>query len=630
MLFTVIFGLVTGSIYGLTSMGLVLTYQTSGVFNLAHGAVGMAGTYLFWWLWVDHGVPLLPALALTLLIFAPLLGAALYVTIFRGVRGRSAAASLVATIVVMLVLQGLVGALFGTAPKNPLPSLFPGEGVRLTGVLLTTRQIGTGVVTALLAGLLMAHLRFTRFGLRTRAVVDNEELSKLNAEPTQRIQMANWMMGSVASVLAGILISQFIEVSTTALTLVVIQAVAAAVLGGLRSLPLTYAGGLGLGLLEKLLAQYGPNTSLFQGFRVSVSFVVLYLAVLVGALVFGAFRGEAGEAEGGYGGILGREVDRDRLLPLVVAFVGVGLYLSVASPFPRYLVMAGLAVSVALQGFVLVTGLGGQVMLAQGALVGVGGVFYGRAVSEWQWPILAAAVLAVSVSTAIGLAVALPAVRVRGVPLALLTFALGLFADNFLFKTALFGGSTGYQVARFDLFGLDLRSDYRLSIVLLVVAFATALAVRNVSVGRTGRILTAVKNAEIAAEAFGIATRRSKIVLFSLSSALAGLSGILLTVLIQSVVGSDFRISLSVTYLAVAILGGVGSAQGALFGGLLLYLAPEWIEHVGLSDYYQVVFGVGAATILIARQGGVGDIFSRALLALSGGSHRHQTGLETS
>lgn len=615
MILTLIFGVVTGSLYGLTSMGLVLTYRTSGVFNLAHGAVGMTGTYVFFWLWVERDVPMIAALVLVVCGYAPLLGLALYALVFRRIHGRSVATTLAASVVVLLSFQGLVLAIYG-ANERIMPSLFPTGGPVVSGTIVTYQQIGTGVVAVLLAAALLAYLQFTRYGLRTRAVVDNAELATLSGEPAQRIEASSWMLGTAISCLAGILISQFISITVAGLTLVVIQAMAAAVIGGLQSLPLTWAGGIGLGLLEKLLAKYLPQSDVAQGFRLSVSFVVLYAAVLIGALVFRRFADGMASAEGSAGGVLGRDVDRSRLAPLLLIFGAMAVWFPMASPYMRFLIMAGLAVSVALQGFVLMTGLSGQISLCQAALVGIGAVMFGRATTDWGWPLLAAAALSVAVAMIVGLGVSIPAVRVSGVPLALLTLALGLFMDNFLFKVELFsGGFGGFTVQRFSAFGVDLTSDYRYGLFVLAVAFLAALAVRNIGVGRTGRVLVALKNAETAAEAFGTSARRTKIALFSLSSAFAGLAGVLLAMLLQTVSATDYSLALSITYLAVALLGGVGSPQGAVVGGLLLYLGPELISNVGLGDYYLAVFGVGACLIVMARRGGVADMLSRGILA---------------
>ena len=616
MLLTVIIGLVVGSAYGLTSMGLVLTYRTSGIFNLAHGAVGCAGSYAFYELWRQRGLPMGVALLLTLGIFAPALGATLYYGLFRRVTGKPIAVTLVASVAALVVLQGLVIAIYGSSPRR-LGSLFPTRTFDVAGYALTLEQVGTGVLTAVLAFALLAFLQGTSFGLRTRGVVDNTELAKFTGENTESVQLGSWMIGTAVSCLAGILISQFIFLSPIGLTLIVIQAMAAAVLGRLVSLPMTYAGGLVLGILEKVLQQELPQTQVWQGLRISVTFIVLYLAVLIGSTFFKTFR-SVGGGEGGVGGFLGREVDRSRLAPILVLYAGAFVALMTAGSYLRFLLMAGLVVSIALQGFVLITGLAGQVSLCQAALVGTGAVAFGRAVTDWDVPIVVAFGISALTSLAVGLAIALPSIRVRGLPLALLTLAFGLFMDSFLFKTEAFsGGFGGFQVPRFDLFGIDLGSDRSLAAFIFVVALGAAILVRNIGSGRTGRLLVAVRNAEVAAESFGTSVRRTKLFLFSLAAMLAGVAGAFNAVLLQTVSATDYTISLSLNYLTVAILGGVSGAQGALVGGIAMFVVPDLIGRLGFADYNSVVFGMGAVVVLIARQGGLADQLSRPIVTLA-------------
>jgi ABC-type branched-subunit amino acid transport system permease subunit len=347
-----------------------------------------------------------------------------------------------------------------------------------------------------------------------------------------------------------------------------------------------------------------------------VTFLVLYIAVLLGSTVFKTFRG-TGQQEEVVGGLLGREVDRSKFTPLLLMYGGTLLALLTASSFIRYLIIAGLVMSVAMQGFVLITGLGGQVSLGQAALVGIGATTFARAAGVWHWPVALCFVVAALAALGVGLAVALPAIRVRGLPLALLTLAFGLFMDNYLFKTTVIsGGYRGFQVQRFDLFGISLQSDRALGVFIFGVAFGVALLVRNLASGRSGRLLIATRNAEVAVEAFGTSVRWMKFVLFSMAAVLAGLAGALNALLAQRVAATDYTISLSLTLLTVAVLAGVSTTQGPLVAGVSLFLVPEFIGRLGFAEYNTVIFGLGAVLVLIARRGGLSDLLSRAILGL--------------
>jgi branched-chain amino acid transport system permease protein len=613
VLISIIIGLSVGSIYGLTSMGLVLTYRTSGIFNLAHGAMGMLGTYVFWQLRDGWGLPMVPSLVLTLGVVAPLIGITCHYGLFRFVRDKPVVVTLVAGVALLIAIQGLVGVVWGTIYKD-LESLFPYRLYRATSSFnVTSQQVGTAAVTLAVAIALLLYLNKTVFGLKVRAVVDNRELAQLSGTDAERVQAMSWAIAASVSTLAGIMISPLIQLSATGLTLVVIQAMAAAVVGGLRSLPLTYAGGLMLGLIESFLAKYLPSNQTAQGLKVSAAFLLLYAAVMVGSFYFQLFRDITGEVKE----VLFRQQRNSaRLEPLAVLLIAVAVALPFLPSYMAFLVVGGVIASIGFQGFVLVSGLGGQVLLCEASFVGIGAIMYSRMVSQWHLPVLLAFVAAPLVAVLLGLAVSLPATRLRGLPLALLTLGFALFMDNFVFAAKAFsGGYAGYTLIRPKIFGLDLGNDRVFGYAALLLAFAAALVVRNLASGQTGRVLSAVRGSELAAEAFGTSSSHTKIFLFSAAAALAGLSGVMVALQVQAVAAVQFNINQSLLYLAVAILGGIATAQGALVAGLLVFLIPELLSRFGLTDYQQLIFGVGAIALLMAGRGGLADLLSRPLLA---------------
>lgn len=620
MLIAIAVGISTGSIYGLTAMGLTLTYRTTGIFNLAHGAIGMFGTYLFWLLWREHGVPLAVALPLVLLVLAPALGAVLHFAVFRWVREKPVAVALVATIAVLVGLQGTALALFGSDVNN-LKSMFPFRLIGITSEFnVTSEQIGTVIVTLLVAGCLYLVLQRTRAGLAMRAVVDNRRLAEIGGTDTERVQVLSWALSSSVATLAGILIAPFTQLGVYVLTLIVIQAMAASVVGRLQSLPLTYLGGLALGLIEAFLAQFLPTSEAALGLKGGAAFLVLYLAVVLGSTVFRVFSDDV--AVDVKTGLLGGEAPPSRLPPLVVLFALLALAIPFTSGYQTFLLASALVASIAFQGFVLVSGYGGQVLLCMASLMGTGAIFYGRMVGEWHLPVAVAFLGAPLVAVLLGLAVGLPAVRIRGLPLALLTLAFGLFVDRFLFILSAFvGGSAGstyaaQTVPRPSLFGVDLNSEKAFAYLALGLALLAALSVRNLASGRSGRVLVAAKNSEVGAESFGTSVRRAKLALFIGASFLGGLGGVLVAIQVQTVSPVQFNVNQSILFLAVAVLGGVGNAQGAVVGALLLYLVPEVLSGLGLTAHAQLVMGVGAVAVLVARRGGVADMLSRPLLRM--------------
>lgn len=619
MLISLVVGLSIGSIYGLTSMGLVLTYRISGIFNLAHGAIGMAGTYAFWEMWQGWHWPLPVSLLLALGVVAPVIGGLSHLVIFRWVQGRPIAVALVATIALLVAIQGAVSAGWGTVQRQ-LPSLFPNRLYRVSESFnLTSEQLGTMLSTAVVGGAMLWFLGRTHLGLQMRGVVDNRSLSALTGSHPERVQVLSWALGAAVATFSGILISPFVELSTTALTLVVIQAMAAAMIGRLRSLPWTYAGGLLLGVLEAMLARYVPSSAAAQGLKVSAAFLVLYAAILLGATVLRFFDGGAAPSRAGSLVAIDPWTRPSRIGPLLVMGLGIAVVVPFMSGYYQVLVAAALISAIAFQGFVLVSGLGGQVLLCQAAFVGIGALMYSRMVAEWRWPVAAAFVIAPLVALAFGLAVSLPAIRISGLPLALLTLAFGLFMDSYVFQSPLFpSGFNGYLVPRPSLFGLDLADPVVFTYVVLVVSVAAGVLVARISAGRTGRVIIGVKNSELAAESFGTSTRNVKVMLFSLSTLLAGVSGVFVALQLQAVASIQFNVMQSLLFLAAGVLGGVGNPQGALTGALLLYLGPQWLGSIGGSEYQQLLFGAGAAAVLMSGRGGIADLVVRPIGALLG------------
>jgi len=197
----VVAGLVTGSLYGLAGTGLVLTYKTSGVFNFAHGAVGAASAFVFFDLWYDRGLPWPLALIVSVGVLAPLLG-----LLLSAVAGRLATAStasrVVATVGVLLVIQGLIQVRYGAVPRSihtPLPT----TTTRILGTEVGYDQMITAAVALVTLAALSYMFRATRLGLQMRAVVDNDELVGLTGTSPPAIRAASWVIGCVFAGITG-------------------------------------------------------------------------------------------------------------------------------------------------------------------------------------------------------------------------------------------------------------------------------------------------------------------------------------------------------------------------------------------------------------------------------------------
>ena len=252
-----IIGLSLGGIFSLAALGIVLIYPTTGVLNFAHGAMGMFSTFVAWQFFYGWAHPAWPGWLQTAvavaaaLVFAALLGLFLELAIFRWVRTRPPVVKAVITIGVLLALQSAASLIWKNNQYHlPIYIAPQNATMRLADVPVGANYLAIVVATVVLAFGLAAFLRYTSLGRAMRAVSDSPVSASLWGVPVGKVGAVSWMLGSLIAAVAGILITPFINFDTTSLTLLIIDALAAALIGGMASLPLTVLGGFILGLLE--------------------------------------------------------------------------------------------------------------------------------------------------------------------------------------------------------------------------------------------------------------------------------------------------------------------------------------------------------------------------------------------
>jgi branched-subunit amino acid ABC-type transport system permease component len=578
-----------GSVYALAAAGLVLTYRTSRVFNFAHGAVGMFSAYLFYQARVEWGLPLWAAALLVVGGFAPLMGLLLERAVFRSLRDAATSVKVVVTVGLLVALQGAVAAIWGDEPRF-LPSLFPEGSVRVFGqVHLGFDQLGMLAVSLATLVLLGTVVRWTPFGLRVRASVDRRDLAELVGVNTNRVSAASWALGFSTAAVCGILLSPVLGLDAFVLTLFVIQAFAAALFGRLESFPLTLAGGLLVAFLEELASAYLPGgCEPCLAVRPAVPF----------ALIFGLLASAALLPRSGLGRWVRAAVPepsappptappargRFRWVPAAVLILGLAaLAPSLGGPWllraQRGLAMAGVFAGLAILG-----GQSGQISLAHTAFAGTG-AFVAAALTSNGVPFFVALALAGLAAVPVAVFVALPAIRLQGLHVALLSFGFGLVVSKVLESSALTGGTTGMAVARPEAASTDLAYFY----VLLAVATALLLVARNLRRSPTGRVLAAIRDSEVAARAIGVSLPLYRLAVFALSAFMAGVAGGALGGAQGLVTFLDFHPLLSLMWLSVAVIGGLGSPWGPAVSVAL------WAVGGGSAGAVaQLSFGLGA------------------------------------
>ena len=257
LLATLVLGIVQGAVNALLGAGIVAVYRGTGVINFAHGAMAMTSTYVFVTL-VDHGAPsfLGVPLALVIAVLAGIaLGVAVDVVVMRPLARQSALVRIIATLGVLYVLQSLAIIAWGGATRS-VPQIFPGGGHSLGPVDVSNNEIGIMLVAVLLAVLLTLFYHRTRFGTAIRAVANSRDAATLVGIRVKWVTAASWALGGATGAVAGVLVAPSLGLNSYILTLLVIQAFAAALTGRLESLTLALLGGVGLGVATSLASTY--------------------------------------------------------------------------------------------------------------------------------------------------------------------------------------------------------------------------------------------------------------------------------------------------------------------------------------------------------------------------------------
>ncbi|MGH9206348.1 MAG: ABC transporter permease subunit, partial [Acidimicrobiales bacterium] len=395
-------GLVAGCIYALTATGLVVTYITSGVFNFAHGAIGMIAAFAYWELSVNRHWPTWAAVFVVLFVLAPLMGAVIERVLMRRLRGAPIGISLVVTVGLLLFLIGLATLIWDPTVTRIVPQFFAGHLVKIFGVEVSYHQVTVVVVSVLAALGLQVFLRRTRAGTAMRAVVDDPELVAMTGAAPARYGQLGWALGAMMAALAGILLVSLKTLDPTNLTLLVINGYAAAMFGRLRSLRLTFVGGLVLGLAENYAIGYLPTSLLSE-----IPPVVPMIALFIILLVLPSSRLETARPT------LTRLPKVAGLRESVLAGLGLILvgWLVSGHLSPSNLLTAGhgLALGLIMLSLVMLTGYGGQVSLCQLTFAGIG-AFTMSKVGGTGGSLLGI-LAATGISAGVGALIALPAIR---------------------------------------------------------------------------------------------------------------------------------------------------------------------------------------------------------------------------
>ena len=612
-----IIGLGAGATYALFAQGAVLIYRGSGLVNFAQGAIGTFAAYLaFVDLKGERGWSTLPALVVAV-IAAGAVSLAFQGFVLRALRRAAPIVRVIATIALLGLLQAIVAKRYGAA-NQPVDSYLPNEVFDWGGIRVQEERIYLVTITLIVTFGLWAWTRYTRVGLAINASAQNERAVQTLGWSPDRLAALTWTIGGMLGGLAAVLAAPLTGLSATTFTVVVtVAGLGAALLGGFHSFPLTLLGGLIIGIGESMATLYGNdiqdffNQDLITGLNRTPAFLVIFFVVVVGGRGLPlrshvvARLPKLGTGEISIRGLL------------LASAIALALLFGVMNEAWAQATYISLASAVMILSIVVLTGYAGQISLAQWALAGIGALIAGRLVRA-DVPIELAIILGVLLTIPVGLAFAIPALRTRGVNLAVVTLGLGFLVSEVVFAnpnylgTALDGGT---RIGSVKLFGIEVDAfnhPHAWAAVSLACFVLLALLVANLRRSRTGRRLIAVRTNERAAASLGISVFGVKLYAFAVSAGLAASAGILIGFRGQVITYTEFNVFASINSLGNAVIGGLGYVLGAAFaapnaiGGLGTRVIEDWIN---LADQWDLIIGsLVVFVILIVHQNGIADV----------------------
>jgi branched-subunit amino acid ABC-type transport system permease component len=602
----VVAGLTTGSLYSIAALGLVLTYKTSGIFNFAHGAVAAAAAYAFFELHERNGVPWPIAGILCVFVFAPLAGVATE-RLARGLTSAPISARIVGTVGLLIAVQGTLTAIFGPGSLN-FSQFLPTRAFGVLGVNVGFDQVIAFVIAAAAAAGLYAFFRYSRVGVAMRGVVDNPDLLDLAGTNPTRVRTQAWIIGNSFAALSGILLAPKLGLDATLLTLLVVQAFGAAAIGRFESLPLTYLGGLVVGVGGALATKYVADFPNLGGFPSSFPFIVLFGVLLLtpkGRLTETTVRRRLGQGARGVlprGWVWGGRVALAVAALLVPTLVGAKL--------PVY--TNGLIFVLIFLSLNLLVRTSGQVSLCHAAFAAIGATTFSHLASGLGLPWVLALVGAGLAAVPVGAIVAIPAIRLSGLYLALATFGFGLLVERMVFGTGLMFGKTGNRVSPRPDFGVDLTSDKAFYFVCLAVVVVGCAAIVVIHRSRLGVLLRAMADSPVALATHGLSVNITRVLVFCISAFIAGVAGALFASFSGTISGIGFGAFASLTWLTVLAIAGPGQLSAAVLAALLLAVVPAYADSATYTKLQPVLFGAAALGAALAQGGLARAWFDRA------------------
>lgn len=615
----VLVGIFTGGAYALIAVSITLMFRSTGVLSFAHAAFASVGAYVYADLSGAKEWPTVLA-AVAALLVTMAYGMAVERLAIRPVRHGSSTTKLIATLGVLALTTGLLLLIYGFDPTSA-PLLLPDRLVSLGTLRITYQQVAVLLVAGVAAGFLGWFLQTTRFGIAVRAVAQNAETARLMGVSLTQVARFNWLLGSALAGMTGILLAPLSPITAATFTLLLAKALTGTLFGGLLSLPLSFAGGITVGVLDSLTIMKSSS----PGAKELVTLVVV-IALLVFKRSWAPDMVTTPAAELKRPNLV---LERIRAVvarpwsrlgprgPLIVSIVLLAVLIfnqiqqgNTSSGYWGFVGSRGLFFVIEALSLVVLVGWGGQASLMHGAYVGIGAFTTAYFVVERGMPLEISIVLAGLVGMLMGALAGLPALRLSGLQFGIASLAFAGAASEWLFRRPEFPKS----LPRGTFFGIDLFDDLNLFLVMLPITILLYLVVWNLRRSTFGPLLLSARDAGTTVAHFGADPKRTRIAAFMMASFIASLGGALYGVLLTRFTPFDFSLILSISLLLNAVVGGIESMSGPLIAGIVFGIVPQLLQKESgpsASALPDVIAGATVILLIALRPRGLASLFER-------------------
>jgi branched-chain amino acid transport system permease protein len=626
-------GLVFGLLNALIAVGIVLIYRSHRIINFAQAALGVGGgvftanliSLLGWNYFLSFAAGVLVAAGLGLIF-----------QLFFVIRFFNAPrlALTILTIAAVPAIQFATGFISGLPIFPPLQDRTQdqllGQNIDLPfdsfvfhvgefNLRFGFAHVFAIAMASIALGALVMFFRYSRMGIAIRAAAENNDRAKMLGISVLALSMVAWTIAGALSGL-GVVLSGSIQRQFSPGVIppeLIIVPLAAAVVGRFTSYPLTVAAAVIVTMMrEALRFSYQTDVPMID----LGMFVLILVVFLLSRRRAG--RSEEAEASSFESAAEQRAIPKEMLEVSGVAFarravvviLAIGLIVLPLAATPGQINDAGylILVTISMLSLIPLTGWAGQASLGQFAFVAVAAVVGGALTSRVGLPFWVALVIVPFFTAAFTVVIGIPALRIRGLFLAVATFAFAIAVQAALFQEKYFDWLLPTSIDRPTLFFFDFedgRSMYYLDLAALTFAVFLIVVLRR---SRPGRVLIGLRDNENNLRSFGIDPTRMRLAAFAISGFLCGLSGVMLAHHNRAVTSGDFSAQLSIDVFLYAVVGGVGSVTGVLLGALYYALQrlithPLWAFVIGPTGVLLILYVApgGLAAIVTSIRDGV-------------------------